>query len=820
MAILIDPVLQCIEEDGVPAVFFSHDFDLSRPELFSQILSPEGIKASTLMQEKLTHYLDNVEMRLSNQVVEKSAQAFESMAHFKQVMSELTGTIPCVVDLQTKVKRLDTIISERPLAVNMLLRRRANLMSLHRRLEMLSDVKQSFTMIQALIDDSNYVTAMEMIKSTKELIQSQLSGVECVKNLMEQMEAIVKHMTTSMEDEFINVIRDTEINLEHSIDIVEKREDGLKAVREKNSELFEKLAPVVHGLIKNDQMLTALAAYKEYMCSRCKDATNDATNRCLEIIRSEIGNGTYPYNFCYSLPLLLDSLFKIMLECTDVTMNNLSPEQFALVISFVFNAHYHIIEKTVLINHVVREISNHEEIKKPFMPSGAFVRETDKVLESVCEISHMQCSQLFISREADIRHFSKDQLCERMELGFQFITRCEQLSGRRRIDTFRGTLSSQGVIFLDQFHRNRKEKLSLVLQQENWSWKQNVSPLFQQGLNDITQTKMRPSEELLENIGSNGDTDNTMHSTAEADSVDEKQATQQKELLADKYLNVGGEKFPVAGCVLVMIQIIKDYVDMFSPRYHQFIHPLDLASRVLQLLSLFNADTRDLVLGARAIGGKSGLKTISVKHLMLASECLNCVVHIVPLLRQKLEGELQEKQRSFLSNFDTLASDCEQHKYRIYEKVQDIMKDRLIAHSTAWMKHNWDDDRVTVPSAAMYALLKDIPFLAKVLNTFLSTHPAALTVCFLNEHHSLTSLLTLTPIKTVYQKLFSRIILLYVNQLKSCIERMRVGSLKGKRRMLDDVNFASKNIHKYQSILSEEVDVEILKKTFEKHHKL
>ena len=127
---------------------------------------------------------------------------------------------------------------------------------------------------------------------------------------------------------------------------------------------------------------------------------------------------------------------------------------------------------------------------------------------------------------------------------------------------------------------------------------------------------------------------------------------------------------------------------------------------MFQLLSTFNMETRDLVLGAKAIGNQSGLKTISAKHLMLASECLHCLIRLLPHVRRRLEQELPaDKQKILASNFDALVSDCDQHRLKIYEKVQEIMKDRLNTHVTKWMQNNWDDDRVTVPSAATWTTL-------------------------------------------------------------------------------------------------------------------
>jgi hypothetical protein len=53
-----DPVKEVIEKEGVPAIFFDQNFDLSKRKTFSEIFPPSAIATSLLLQEKVQNLLN------------------------------------------------------------------------------------------------------------------------------------------------------------------------------------------------------------------------------------------------------------------------------------------------------------------------------------------------------------------------------------------------------------------------------------------------------------------------------------------------------------------------------------------------------------------------------------------------------------------------------------------------------------------------------------------------------------------------------------------------------------------------------------------
>ena len=143
------------------------------------------------------------------------------------------------------------------------------------------------------------------------------------------------------------------------------------------------------------------------------------------------------------------------------------------------------------------------------------------------------------------------------------------------------------------------------------------------------------------------------------------------------------QKFPVVRSVLVALRLISHYVELSS---HLPALTLDTLHRLLELLTLFNSRTCQLVLGAGAMH-LAGLKSITATHLALSSQSIALLASQIPRLEAVFAARLQPKHRLFLQGFERVRKDCDEHCEQIREKLTNIMRD-LIEHSTKRMQQH------------------------------------------------------------------------------------------------------------------------------------
>ncbi|KAL4571749.1 hypothetical protein LXL04_018514 [Taraxacum kok-saghyz] len=120
---------------------------------------------------------------------------------------------------------------------------------------------------------------------------------------------------------------------------------------------------------------------------------------------------------------------------------------------------------------------------------------------------------------------------------------------------------------------------------------------------------------------------------------------------------------------LILVKMLSEYIDMnavLPALSSEVIH------RVLEMLKFFNTRACQLVLGA---GGMqvSGLKSITSKHLALASQVVSFVHAIIPEIRRILFLKVPETQKVLLLSKIERVS-------QIHTKLVQIMRERLLVH--------------------------------------------------------------------------------------------------------------------------------------------
>nr|GME13895.1 vacuolar protein sorting-associated protein 54, chloroplastic-like isoform X1 [Ipomoea batatas] len=153
---------------------------------------------------------------------------------------------------------------------------------------------------------------------------------------------------------------------------------------------------------------------------------------------------------------------------------------------------------------------------------------------------------------------------------------------------------------------------------------------------------------------------------------------------------------------LILVKMLSEYIDMnnsLSGLSSEVVH------RVVEILKFFNTRTCQLVLGAGAMQ-VSGLKSITSKHLALASQVISFTYAIIPEIKRVLFLKVPETRKGLLMlEIDRVAQDFKVHRDEIHSKLVQIMRERLLIHlrSLPQIVENWSRQEDTDSQPSQFA---------------------------------------------------------------------------------------------------------------------
>jgi vacuolar protein sorting-associated protein 54 len=199
----------------------------------------------------------------------------------------------------------------------------------------------------------------------------------------------------------------------------------------------------------------------------------------------------------------------------------------------------------------------------------------------------------------------------------------------------------------------------------------------------------------------------------------------------------------------------------------------DVATSLADTLKLFNSRTSQLILGAGATRS-AGLKNITTKHLALSSQALSFVIALIPYIREFFRRHLPSSSSSqIMTEFDKVKRLFQEHQSGIHEKLVDIMSGRASTHVNAMKKIDWQQAALnkSVPvSPYVEVLTKETGTLQKVLAKHLSE----------------------IAVTSIMQPVFAS----YKEQWSKAYAEVTVKSLAEKERMLADAEYFNSRISK------------------------
>lgn len=717
------------ELEQVPKIFMKPDFALEDPATFNSVLpwshfnsaggkSSRDVASSKLLQEKLSHYLDVVEVSIARQISLRSEAFFHAMSSQHELQDRLQETQRAVAVLRGRTADMDRVMCQGPLQALRTALTRNNCVKLHNKLKLMAAVHQTQPTVQLLLSTSEFVGALELIATTKEVLQQELQGIHSFRHLGSQLCELEKLIDKMMVEDFSMYARsDLNRSLRDEPQVLEK----VHKLNDVSQE--ERVESLVFGLLRQ-RKLDFLDIYSDEMIMAAKaivtQCVADSVVQIEEIdtevvfkLADQMRLMTFPQWF--ELMKNVFENFLLFLQRIKATLNVIRN-----VVLEVLDSN----QKTRLLEEANSRASGSSSQEASQSPSH---------LQGEAELAYLTHEGLFISdalneaQQQQAALAAQDQSSAggsriqqgRVETDSASVTtetstgreqsfmsgenmmpselelnrvlnniqellytasdvshdRCVKVLTARAKDGSLERLSSAEFVCLSQavegFVRDTEElcgRRSVSLR----GALQSQANRFVHRFHEERKTKLSLllDNERWKQAEVPAEFQDLVNSIADGRiTLPERKTPGPDDKKPTEFLLVNGQKYAVVGTVLLLIRIFLEYCQCVNdiPSI-----ATDMLTRLSDLLKHFNSRSCQLVLGAGALQ-VVGLKTITTKNLALASRCLQLVVHYIPIIRAHFETKLQPKQFSVLRHFDHITKDYNDHIAEISAKLVAIM---------------------------------------------------------------------------------------------------------------------------------------------------
>ncbi|XP_021725758.1 vacuolar protein sorting-associated protein 54, chloroplastic-like [Chenopodium quinoa] len=860
-----EALVACLRE--VPALYFKEDFELEDGGTFRAACPFSTMNENLVLQERLSQYLDVVEMHLVKEISLRSNSFFEAQQQLGDLNVKIVEGCKRIRELKETIRLLDADVVGSAREIQEFSSMRGNLLELQQKLRLILYVDQALGALKLLVASADCAGALDVADDLRQLLDGdELTGLHCFRHLRDHVAASMDSIYSILSAEFMRASLHDAGDLDAIIVSTAKerasvpsngRLDDVKLDEEETSNFRDLVLPIVIGLLRTAKLPSVLRMYRDTLTADMKTAIKNAVAELLPVLiarsqesdfsagektgDADCGGSSLASRLrslsSESFVELLAAVFKIVLahlvraaevkKSIEWIMSNLdghyASESVAAAIAHgaaASEAAQDDNDNQNQVNHAIAYSSQRNATKAPSLQGKAteltstsnvsknfradVLRENAEAVFAACDAAHGRWAKLLGVRALLHPKLRLPEFLSIYSITQDFINATEKIGGRLGY-SIRGTLQSQAKAFVDFQHESRVSKIKAVLDQETWSEvdvpdefqaivasmhgsdslitenfgdDQGSSIISSNGVSTVVDgSKESDVEQHIERTDSNnvsGDVSNQEKSQHLGEANDASKAdagtsalsknsnTKDRGKSTSQTLMYRGVGYHMVNCGLILLKMLSEYIDMndsLPSLSSEIVH------RVVEILKFFNTRTCQLVLGAGAMQ-VSGLKSITSKHLALASQVISFTYAIIPDIKQVLFLNVPETRKPMLkSEIDRVAQDYKVHRDEIHTKLVQIMRERLLVHlrGLPHIVESWNkpDDGDTQPSQFAKSLTKEVGYLQRVLSRML--HEADV------------------------QAIFRQVVIIFHSQISEAFSRLEISTPQAKSRLYRDV---------------------------------
>ncbi|KAI9662775.1 MAG: hypothetical protein M1829_006119 [Trizodia sp. TS-e1964] len=789
----------------IPSVYFDREFRLENPRIFdvvsehSDVVRPfpfhlseekradnslatnevsarKVLATNAILQEKLSWYMDTVEVHLISSISSASTSFFAALGSLRELHSETADSVKRIKSLREDLGRLNSDMALNGLSIVSKRRRRENLKKLESAMIQLKNISSGVEVIQGLIDQGNVEQAIDNTELLEQLIAGQdksvglatnlkdsgsdptqlldLRGSKALDGISTRLQKIRFQIGKAFEARFLEALvgdlrrhlesvppRDTMLRWANAA--LRSRGDHVRApsafpaYMNLDNKLRSSMLLNLNGLDRSSHTMLATTAYRDAALREIKTAirrilpsSNDDDNESMTSISTRGGRQMSQQEKSTILARNLraldadgaEELLLKMYSAVGEALRRLGVQVKVLL------------DVTSGIGSPLPSATTNSPLKSPRFPSvegfpdelsaslASANAKTQEEMHQVLDLSSLlgQAVDIAQGQVTKILKVRSDQTVQLplpyflryFTLNRLFADECEAVSGRGG-NALKSVVNGQIKEFVARLGEAEKQRLAQTMDSDQWNAK------------DFGEAENILLSRIIE--GSTRDAEWWSRGSRVwekvGDSADIQNGANELEVGGEaaskeklRTATIDGQKFILPESALAVLKVVEKMENLIAgiPSMTQ-----EVASNLLEYLKLFNSRSCQLILGAGATRS-AGLKNITTKHLAIASQALSFVITLVPYIREFARRH-SPSSNTLMADFDKVKRLFQEHQSGIHEKLVEIMSGRATTHVKEMKKIDWDDTSEKGQNVSLYmeTLTKETLTLHRVLSKHL-----------------------------------------------------------------------------------------------------
>ncbi|KAK5266702.1 hypothetical protein LTR99_007314 [Exophiala xenobiotica] len=760
----------------IPTVYSEEDFHLENPRTFdivsehSEIVrdpsgAPSGRKSlatNAILQEKLSWYMDTVEVHLINSISTASKSFFSALGSLRELHNEAADSVNRIQKLRKELAKLDKEMAIDGLKVVNLKQRRDNVRQLAQAMMQLEDIVKSVQGVEAMVENGEIDQALNDLDEVEALMagrESRLSNsnehiqyqrrdlrrIKALEGAFDDLTQLRYRAGRGFEARFHgSLLTDIRRHVDQTEISATLQRWGVAYTRLKpgqrrapsafpgymsiGPELRAELEAEMRGLSRARYTTQAATTFRAIVLRETKSmirkhlpSSNDDDNISTVSASTTGGRGMSQQEKSSILARNLRALDAddwYQMLATIYTNISEGLRRLSVQVKILLDITSNLPEHMLKSPPTSPDPSSLERIRSPPAGRARAASSVQAEMQQVLDLSSLlgegvDLAQAQITKVVRVRSQQNAELpladfLKYFTLNRLFADECEAISGRSGT-ALKSVVDSQIKDFVARFGDSQKHDIIKVMDSDKWDAKdfgEHENELLSRVIQGSTSDAQPWVEStMIWQLSTNGLNDSNGSATNGTAGTTAKV----RSAVVDE------QKYILPESALAMLRSMETFQHLAAgiPSMSQ-----EVATLLLESLKLFNSRSSQLILGAGATRS-AGLKNITTKHLALSSQALSFIVALIPYVREFFRRHLPSSTAShIMTEFDKVKRLFQEHQNGIHEKLVDIMSGRASMHVKSMKNIDWEEaakNKAVSVSPYMETLTKETGTLQKVL---------------------------------------------------------------------------------------------------------
>jgi vacuolar protein sorting-associated protein 54 len=792
----------------IPQVYFDENFHLENPRTFDVVseksevvrtpLTPsdeanaangsangsalpprKALATNAILQEKLSWYLDTVEIRLISSISAASKSFFAALGSLKELHSEAADSVTKIKKLREDLAQLDRDMAVGGLEIIGMKQRRENLRKLNDSVDQLKNVVEGASHCEELVERGDLETALDHISTLEEytcgrfkprsedtswlttnphLQLRDLRRLKALSGFAEGMDQLRARVGKGYENRFLDAlltdlrhhiasvpIQDTAKRWAHASLRARGHASGpsvVPAYLQTNSQLRQNLSVILHGLSRSKSLTIASAAFRDAIMREMK-----------ALIRQHLPSSSD--DDAESMASISTTRSRAVTQQDKSArlarnLRNLGPDDAEELLMKMYCGVGEALRRLQTQVKMLLDVTSAQALSptstgprspprtpnmgsidalsppqvrtRPRSDSTPLQEELMQALDmssllgQAVDAAQTQVTKILKVRAEQSSTLSLTHFLRYFVLNRLFADECEAVSGRSGA-SLKNVVNAHITEFIAIMARNERDELERIMDNDQWTAK-DFPQADEAVLAQVLQgMSSDPPKWIAQGYVWEDNTTPRLNGTPQTNGSSTPSTTASKEQV--KAATIVEEKFVLVTSTMALLHGITRYQILVAciPSIGS-----DVSRELVEYLRFFNSRSCQLVLGAGATRSSAALPNINTKHLALASQSLSFVIALTPYIREYIRrrpGMSPEK----LGEYDKVKRLYQDHQVSINEKLLDIMSGRAARHTKTMAAVDFDaEDAGEGVSKHMETMAKETVVLHRTLGRYLPEH--------------------------------------------------------------------------------------------------